>query len=149
MFLYKNLFIRYSGGRSSFDITNTELVGNYTKSRLGERFFSLGYEFVPLNKVKIGVNASIYGTFTLENTIENGEQRDTGNLRSYGLSLQYEVIRNLSIYTAFDFRQLKTNIEAPESLTSFFRKGDYNTFNIGIRYAVGDKDVLSAVGILK
>lgn len=149
LFLYKNLFLRYNGGRSSFDITNTELVGNYTRSRLGERFFSLGYEFVPFNKLKVGVSASVYGTFRLQNNIENAQQRDSGKLRSYGFSINYEVIRNLSIYSVLDFRQLNTDIEAPIPLASFFRRGNYNTINIGVRYAVGNQDALTAMGILK
>lgn len=145
LFLYKNLFIRYNGGQTTLNVVDNSVLGNYTTSRLKERFLSLGYEFLPFGNFKLGLNFSLIGAIQLENNVENAEQQDTGNLRSYGASLQYQFAKNLSIYVAYDFRSTKTNIEVPQELESFFRIGTYNTLNIGLRYAVGNKDLFKTL----
>ena len=150
LFLYKQFFVGYNQSGSNFDVTDTALVGNYSSTRANERFFYLGYELLPINKVRLGLYSSFGEKITFSNAIDNtDDNKDTGDLWAYGVYLDYEVIRNLSLFVEYSFRNVTTDIQAPTQLQTYFEKATYNTVNFGIRYAVGNEDVLSAVGILK
>lgn len=140
IYVFKNFFVGFSYGFSHFDNINTALVGNYNESGVEEISGVLGYEFVPLPKVRLGVNTSIFGNATLTNSIQSGYgNRDFGKLRNFGVSLEYEFISNLNILLEYNWRKIKSEIRVPDELAPFFEEGTYNTLNIGLKFNFGNE----------
>ncbi|WP_138434379.1 porin family protein [Winogradskyella algicola] len=146
VYVFKNFFVGFSYGFSHFNNINTELLGSYTKSTLEEISGVLGYEFVPLPKVRLGVNASVFGNATLTNSIQSGYgNRDFGKLRNLGITFEYEFIRNLNVLLEYNWRKIKSEIEVPNELKSFFEEGTYNTLNIGLKFNFGNEAFVDKV----
>jgi hypothetical protein len=142
VFPYKHFFIGFAEGTSQFDVVQLSILGNYTSSRIAESFFYVGYEFLPLKNVRLGVHTSIGGRIVFSNAVPNSNgNRDTGNLSSFGFNIDYEFIKNLAFFAEYAFRQMKSNILVPEALQSTFEKGTYNTINVGLRFSFGNKDL--------
>ncbi|MEF3079523.1 hypothetical protein [Winogradskyella poriferorum] len=138
IYVFKNFFVGFSYGFSNFNNINTELLGNYTESTVEEISGVIGYEFIPLPKVRLGVNTSIFGNATLTNSIQSGYgNRDFGKLRNFGVTLEYEFVRNLNILLEYNWRKIKTDIRVPNELKSFFEEGTYNTLNVGLKFNFG------------
>ncbi|TCK64780.1 hypothetical protein DFQ05_2517 [Winogradskyella wandonensis] len=150
LFVYKQLFLGYNQSGSNFDVSNTALVGNYSSTRTYERFFYVGYELLPFSRVRLGLYTSFAEKITFINSVNTtSDNKDTGDMWVYGVYLDYEIIKNLSFFIDYSFREVNTNIMAPAELQSFFSGGNYNTINFGIRYAVGNESVLKAMRIVK
>jgi hypothetical protein len=147
VYTYKQIIIGYYFGVSFFDVKNKTILGNYEKSRLSEQFFYIGYEFLPLDKVRLGVTASIVGDANFKNRYypeaENVYQRDHGNLNSYGLYINYEIWRHIMVYFDYSYRTSKTDIAVPSELNALFNKGNYHAFGIGLTYTIGSRDLIS------
>lgn len=141
-YVYKQLFIGYNTGNSRFDVVDTSVLGNYTLSRVRENFLYIGYDFLPLPKVKLGINTSVSGTVRFINSVDNTpDNQDTGSLYSFGINLEYECINNINLFAEYAFRSTNTNIEVPDELRAVFETGTYNTINIGVRFTFGDSDI--------
>lgn len=148
LFLYQQFYVGYAFGTSNFDVIDRSVVGNYGSSRVRERYFYLGYEFLPLKNLRLGIHSSISGKATFDNTIENtSDNKDTGNLWHFGAYVDYEVLRNLSLFVNYSFNRINTNIEAPVAIQSTFETATYNTLSFGIKFGFGDKDMTDVIGI--
>jgi len=146
VYVFKNFFVGFSYGFSYFDTKNTQLLGNYTESSVEEISGVLGYEFVPLPKVRLGINTSIFGNATLSNSIPLGYgNKDFGKLRNFGVNLEYEFIEKLNVFVEYNWRTIKSEINVPEELASFFDKGTYKTLNIGLKFNFGNGDFVDKV----
>jgi hypothetical protein len=133
-YVFKNFFIGFNYGINEFENINRELLGNYKETEVEERYFKIGYEFLPLKRVRLGINTSIGGEATLSNKSGLGfSNRDSGKLWSYGFRLEYEIIKNANLSVAYNWRRIKTNIQTPSALVPFFDKGTYNTLNFGFK----------------
>ena len=140
IYVFKNFFVGFSYGFSNFNNINTELLGNYTESTVEEISGVIGYEFIPLPKVRLGVNTSVFGNATLTNSIQPGYgNRDFGKLRNFGVTLEYEFVRNLNVLLEYNWRKIKTDIRVPNELKPFFEEGTYNTLNIGLKFNFGNE----------
>ncbi|WP_426430052.1 hypothetical protein ACPX19_10995 [Winogradskyella sp. HB-48] len=148
VYVFKNFFIGFSYGFSHFNNTNIALLGNYNESDIEEISGVLGYEFVPLPKVRLGVNTSIFGNATLTNSIQSGYgNRDFGKLRNFGVTLEYEFVRNLNILLEYNWRKIKSEIRVPDELAPFFDEGIYNTLNIGLKFNFGNEALVDKLSI--
>ncbi len=146
LFLYKQFFASYTLSGSGFDITDTSLVGNYPSTSARERFFSLGYEFLPVKRTRLGIYSSLGGRVTFRNQIENtDDNKDTGSLWSFGVYSAFEIYKGINLFVDYSFRRVNTDIEAPAELQSFFEKGQYNTLNFGVKFYFGNESVYSAI----
>lgn len=147
VYAYKQIIVGYYLGASFFDVKDKALLGNYEKSTLSEQFLYLGYEFLPLDKVRLGVTASLVGDANFKNRYypqtENVYQRDHGNLNSYGVYINYEIWRHVMVYFDYSYRTSKTDIAVPSELKSLFNKGNYHTFGIGLTFTIGSGDLIS------
>ena len=149
IYIYKNLFLGYTSGRTRFNVINQSIVGNYDSTELRERFLHIGYEFLPLTNLRLALNAAIYGEVRFQNKNEGREiNTDTGNVHSFGVGLEYEIIKNLYLFGRYDYRIINTNIAVPQDVQSIFEKATYNAINFGIKYTVGNKDLLETLNIL-
>ncbi|APY09509.1 hypothetical protein BWZ20_14885 [Winogradskyella sp. J14-2] len=145
-YIFKNLYAGFSYGFSSFNNNSPELLGNYGSTQTEEIFGTLGYEFVPISKVRLGIFTSILGRATLSNSIPSGNgNHDSGKLSNLGINLEYEFIKNLNIYIEYNWRKIKTNIRVPEELSPFFRTGTYNALNFGIKFNFGNADMVDKI----
>ena len=71
------------------------------------------------------------------NTYRSYGNRDFGKLRNFGVTLEYEFVRNLNILLEYNWRKIKTDIRVPNELKSFFEEGTYNTLNVGLKFNFG------------
>ncbi|WP_407556382.1 hypothetical protein [Winogradskyella sp. 4-2091] len=146
LYVYKQFFMEYNNSISYFKVENKELVGNYNKSRIENNFLYIGYEFLPAPGFRLGINAALFGESDIINSDFNlgeGIQRDSGTMSSYGLYLTYEIQSHVAFYVDYSFRRIKTNINAPQELDSFFKTGSYNTIGFGIMFLLGKRDLVS------
>lgn len=146
-YIYKQFFVEYNLTSSRFNVEDQTLVGNYTEARILSDNFIVGYEFLPIDNFRLGVSASFMGESKTTNSgflnvVEN-QQYDSGNLRTYGFYVSYDVTPNASFYIDYYYRVTKTNIDVPEALEDFFRKGTYHTIGVGISLSIGKTDVIS------
>lgn len=145
VFVYKQLYVGYAYNHSVFDVEDTSVIGNFNSSRATAHTFNFGYEFLPLNKVKLGINYG-FGSVRFRNKIGGDfEFSDTGDLQVLSFYLTYEVSKNISVFSEYGFNKVNSDISTPDSLNNFFEKGRFNTLNFGILIALGNDDVISAV----
>ena len=147
MYIYKHFFIGLATGASYFDVKNQELIGSYRKSRIAENYIYLGYEFLPTEKLRLGLNISIDSDLDYKNTgfstSDIAEQHDSAKLNRYGVYLHYELANHFMIYLDYSYNVSRTDIEVPSNLESFFRKGTYSTVGLGIVFTIGSRDLVS------
>lgn len=144
LFVYNNLYVGINYGINNFDVTDPESVGNYKSTQIEERYFTIGYELLPISKFRLGIYTSFGGEATLSNSIGSGfSNRDSGKLWSYGLRLEYEFMKNLNLMVAYDWRQIKSNIRVPDELEAYFEKGTYNVVNFGLKFNFGSDSLIN------
>ncbi|WP_179316687.1 hypothetical protein [Winogradskyella undariae] len=147
MYVYKHFFIGFASGASYFNVKNQELLGRYRKSRIAENYIYLGYEFLPLEKLRLGFNASVTGDLDYKNTgfssSDISEQRDSASLNRYGVYLNYELGKHFMIYLDYAYNVSKTDIETPVILKDFFGEGKYSTVGLGLVFTIGSRDLIS------
>lgn len=138
LFVYKQAFIGFTYGRSQFDVIEPSILGNYTSTTIEERFLFAGYEFLPFDKIRLGLYSSFTGRLTFSNNVVNNSgNKDTGNLWSFGINLSYDFTKTISAFGDFAFRSSRTDIDAPEAFQSTFESGTYNAINFGLRFSFG------------
>lgn len=146
-FIYKQFFVEYNTTSSRFNVEDQTLVGNYTETRIFSDNFLIGYEFLPIDNFRLGVSASFIGKSRISNkgflNAEENRQFDSGNLRTYGFYVSYDVTENVSFYIDYFYRITKTKIDVPRALEDFFRNGTYHTIGVGISLSLGKTDVVS------
>ena len=147
MYVYKHFFIGLATGASYFDVKNQELVGSYRKSRIAENYAYFGYEFLPTDKLRLGLNMSIDGDLDYKNTgfstADIAEQHDSAKLNRYGVYLHYELASHFMIYVDYAYNVSKTNIDVPSQLDDFFGKGKYHSIGVGLVFTIGNRDLIS------
>lgn len=147
MYIYKHFFIGLATGASYFDVKNQELLGSYRKSRIAENYAYLGYEFLPTEKLRLGINIAFEGSLDYKNTgfstSDIAEQHDSAKLNRYGLYLNYELARHFMIYIDYAYNVSKTNIDVPSQLDDFFSKGKYHSIGVGLVFTIGSRDLIS------
>lgn len=147
IYIYKQFFIGFAYGGSYFNVKDQTAVGSYDKTTLLQQHFYIGYEFLPLDKIRLGVNASLFGNARFKNDFENNgreaHQIDGGNLNSFGLYINYEIWDYLMVYIDYSFRSSKTKIDVPAELKDTFGKGTYSTIGIGLAFTLGNNDLIS------
>ncbi|WP_179352873.1 hypothetical protein [Winogradskyella vidalii] len=147
MYVYKHLFIGLATGASYFDVKNQELLGSYRKSRIAENYIYLGYEFLPAENLRLGLNIAIDGDLNYKNSgfsaSDIAEQHDSAKLNRYELYLYYELSKHFMVYLDYGYNVSKTDIRVPSELEDFFRKGKYSTIGIGLVFTIGSRDLIS------
>nr|WP_321221497.1 hypothetical protein [uncultured Psychroserpens sp.] len=146
VYVYKQFFIGGALGASYFRVKDPAIVGNYKKTRIAEEYLFIGYEFVPTQDIRVGVNASVYGQSNYKNSFaEDVYQKDSARLNSYGFYVTYEISNQFMIFADYSYRVDKTNIDVPASLEDTFRRGTYNKIGIGIKFSFKGKDLINSL----
>ena len=140
-FLFKNFYFGLNCGIKNFNVIDVQSVGNYKSTQIEERYITVGYELLPISKIRMGIYSSIYGEATLSNKIEGGQSnRDSGKFWNYGLRLEYEFTENLNFAICYDWRHINSNIRVPSELETYFEKGTYNVLSLGLKFNFGRYD---------
>jgi len=145
-FLFKQFFVGYTFGSSKFDVLSPSSTGNINSVSARESFFNLGYEFLPLKRLRLATHVAVIGDVKFINDIDREEDiMDTGSLSNFGFSLTYELTNHLSLFADYSFRKTKTDIEVPNELQPFFNEGTYRTINFGLRFSFGRFDAFDHI----
>ncbi|WP_411766317.1 outer membrane beta-barrel protein [Winogradskyella sp. A3E31] len=147
LYPYKQFFVGVGLGQNYFKVKNKALVGNYQKTTLTEQYLYVGYEFLPAEKMRLGVSASLIGDAQFKNKYnlqsDNVSQTDHGRLASYGLYFNYEIGGNFMVFIDYSYKTSKTKINVPTELQSTFNRGTYHNIGFGLVFVMGTNDFLS------
>src|SRR5690606_37967793 len=116
LYVYRNFFIKASIGETYFEVENRSVVGNYQKTSFSNQSLSVGYEFLPLDKFRLGLSLSVLGASDHLNKVASdtkGIQRDNAKLKAYEMYLDYELLHYLAVSAHYSYRNDRTNIVAP------------------------------------
>lgn len=147
LFVFDGIFIGGALGYSYFENTNPNLTGDYDKTRVGSFSGFLGYEYQPIEKVAIGVNASVLGRAYYKNTFKGTStnfQRDNAKLQSFGAYLDYFIDPNFSINLSYTYRNDKTNIETSSNLQPIFSHAQFSIIALGFNFQFGKESIISS-----
>lgn len=146
LFPYKQFFIGFDLNSTYFDVKDRTVVGNYAKTTLNEFYVNIGYEFLPLDKIRLGVMVSIYGKSRFKNKSEDKNksyQIDHGRAQSFGFNIKYELNQVVMLYVDYNYCIVKPDIKVPNELENLFEKGTYHKIGIGLAFNIGRRDLLS------
>ncbi|WP_179375341.1 hypothetical protein [Winogradskyella wichelsiae] len=147
LYLYKQFFIGFSLNYNFFDVKDQSVVGNYKKTKVNEELLNIGYEFLPTDKLRLGVVASVTGSARFKNKQSSGSnqayQIDHSRLSNYGIYIRYELNSVVMVYLDYAYSIAKTDIMVPNELEDVFRKGAYNNVGIGLAFNIGKRDLIS------
>jgi len=139
VFIYRGLYI-HGGLQSAYlDVSDQQLVGNYTESRLTDYFVGLGYGLNLSNRFRIMASVGL-GYSSYFNRAENLQDeevtsvtfRDDGNHFQASLRLNYLLTGALQIYTKATYRKQSLDIVTSERLSTLYDEVDYITFSLGL-----------------
>lgn len=146
MYVYKQFFFKVSLGANYFEVEDKSVVGNYNKSTFTHQSLSLGYEFLPFGKIRLGVNLSVLGNADYTNKISNNsgaKQRDSGKMNAYGFYVDYELKHFLAVYFKYDYRNDRTNINVPDELKSTFERTQFHSIGLGFKFYIDDSNLFN------
>lgn len=145
IFFYEQAFLKVGLGETYLRVADQYVTGNYQKTRISDQYLALGYEFLPLDKVRLGLSFSILGNAEYHNEQIFGgnraNQKDTGKLNIYELYADYEVFYFMAITVNYAYRNDRTNINVPQELESTFDRAQFHNFGIGLKFYLGDNNL--------
>ena len=146
MFVYKQAFFKIGFGQTYFRVIDPSLTGNYKKTTVTNQDLSLGYEFLPINKVRLGLSVGIIGNAEYlnkenRNGRDRGFQNDTAKLNVYELYIDYEVFYFMSLTFNYAYRNDRTNINVPQELQASFDRAQFHNLGIGLKFYIGDNNL--------
>lgn len=146
MYVYKQFFFKLNVGENYFEVEDKSVVGNYYKSTFSHQSLSLGYEFLPFDKVRLGVNFSVLGNSEYTNRVSDGagaKQRDSAKMNAYGFYLDCELKHFLAVYFKYDYRNDRTNINVPDELKSTFDRAQFHNIGFGFKFYIDDSNLFN------
>lgn len=144
MMIYKQFFIKIGFGQTYFDVNDISTTGNFRSTRISNQNLSVGYEFLPLEKVRLGISASVLGNADYSNKFSEGIsviQRDTAKLNVYELYVDYEIFYFMAVTLNYGYRNDRTKIDVPEDLKSTFDRAQFHTVGLGVKFYLGDNNL--------
>lgn len=146
LFVYNGFFVGGSVGSSYFDNNNVTITGNYDKTHVSSKYFFLGYEYRPTEKLAIGISTSVYGESRYKNEyhgIKEAYQIDHSKVRALEASIDYFIAKNFSINLYYIYRNDKTNIKTSSNLEPIFDRAQFSTVGIGFNLQFGKDAIIS------
>lgn len=150
MFVYKQAFFKIGIGQTYLTVTDPTITGNYQKTTISNQYLSLGYEFLPVENVRLGLSIGVLGNADYNNRENrNGSdrnfQRDTAKLNIYELYIDYEVVYFMAVTFNYAYRNDKTKINVPQELQSSFDRAQFHNVGIGLKFYLGDNNLFHKV----
>lgn len=146
MFVYKQAFFKIGLGETYFKVIDPSVTGNYQKTTISNQYLALGYEFLPLEKVRLGLSVGVLGNAVYQNTLSSngrsrGFQTDSAKLNIYELYIDYELKFFMAITFNYAYRNDRTNIKVPQELQSSFDRAQFHNFGLGLKFYLGDNNI--------
>ncbi|WP_339623554.1 hypothetical protein [uncultured Winogradskyella sp.] len=136
VFVYKNIFIGTSAGYFFLDVTDTNLVGDYERSRAFSLALELGYEQPITRHIDIGAGIAPLATTSYRNYISEGrvrQQRDNASAMVYRAYVSYKFTKYLAFFVNYAFRSDASKIETAPEIQNKFNKIQYHNVGFGFR----------------
>src|SRR5690606_8712710 len=144
MMVYKQFFVSIGVGETYFNVNDISIVGNYRSTRVSNQYVTIGYEFLPVEKIRLGIGIGILGRADYTNKFREGIsviQKDTAKLNIYELYIDYEVFYFMAVTFNYAYRNDRTKIDIPEELQSTFDRAQFHNVGIGIKFYLGDNNL--------
>ncbi|MFK7831833.1 MAG: hypothetical protein AB8B52_01030 [Winogradskyella sp.] len=139
VFLYKNFFIGGFGGYFFLDVTDADLVGDYSRSRVFSASLEVGYE-LPIHKnIDLGLSIALLGYASYRNFISEGrtrQQRDGASSRLYRAYLSYQFAKHFAFFVNYAFRNDNSSIETAPEIQDNFNKIQYHNVGFGLKFTL-------------
>lgn len=139
VFVYRRFFVGAFGGYYFLRVNNTDLVGNYRRSRAFNMALDLGYEFQLVEKIDVGVSIAPLGITSYRNFIRSGrvrQQRDLGTTALGRIYLNYQFNTNFSLAFTYAYRWDNVSIETAPEIQDQFENINYHNFGICFRFTI-------------
>lgn len=146
MFIYKQTFFKIGFGQTYLRVTDPTITGNYEKTTISSQYLSLGYELLPVDKVRLGLSVGVLGNadYTNKENRNNrdiGFQRDSAKLNIYELYIDYEAYYFMAVTFNYAYRNDKTKISVPQELQSSFDRAQFHNIGLGLKFYLGDNNL--------
>lgn len=145
VFVFKQLYLGYQYNLNYFDVENPSLIGEYSSSRMQQEGIVVGYEFLPTDKWRLGLEYAISPNFRMRNIINDDIDsfKDYGELSSFRVYLSHKLTDIIHAFVSYSFNSVETSIQVPQNLNAFFREASYNNFAFGLTFYFGEQDFLT------
>ena len=144
MMVYKQFFVNLGSGQTYFDVKDISSIGNYRSTTITSQYVSVGYEFLPVDKVRLGIGVGILGGADYSNKFTDGissVQKDTAKVNIYELYVDYEIFYFMAVTFNYSYRNDKTSINVPQELQSTFERAQFHNIGLGIKFYLGDNNL--------
>lgn len=144
MMIYKQFFINLGVGETYLNVNDISNTGNYRSTRISSQYVSVGYEFLPAKKVRLGLGVGILGNADYSNKFSEGIsviQRDTAKLNIYELYVDYEIFYFMAVTFNYSYRNDRTKIDVPQELQSYFERAQFHNVGLGLKFYLGDNNL--------
>ncbi len=144
LMIYKQFFLNVGLGQTYFSVKDMSVTGNYRSTRISNQYISVGYEFLPIDNIRLGISASVFGNAEYTNKFREGIsviQSDTAKLNIYELYVDYEIFYFMAVTVNYGYRNDKTNIDVPQELESTFERGQFHMIGFGLKFYLGDANL--------
>lgn len=139
VFVYKNFFIGTFAGYFFLDVTDTNLVGDYKRSRVFNVSLELGYELPIIKDLDLGVSIAPVGYASYRNYIGEGrlrQQRDEASSILYRAYVSYHFAKHFAVFVNYSFRNDNANIETAPEIQNNFDKIQYHNVGLGLKFTL-------------
>ncbi|WP_438969017.1 outer membrane protein [Nonlabens sp.] len=140
-YLPKNIYIGGSLTQDYMSVSNTAVVGEYSRATKFNAYLFAGYDY------RINDNFSILGDvgygYSQNKNRQNSSQgsgkfRDSGNVFRITTSIEYHLNNSISFFMSPSFEMVSYNIKTPTALSDDFENGNYFNIAFGIRLSSRD-----------
>lgn len=143
-FIYKQFHIGYKLNSNHLSVVDSSVRG-FRSSNLTESFFYFGYEFVPTDRLRLGIEYSPFVDFELNNNAgDDIGFSDDGDGNYFNFTVNYEVMKGLHLFVSYGFNNITTDIRVPSQLEDTFRNLSYNHFSVGFKVYFGKQDLINS-----
>jgi len=135
--VYKNIYVGGSLTQDFFDVEDTQVIGEFSKTSKFNAYLFAGYDYVLDTDWNITADVG-YGYSQNKNKQDllqgSGRFRDTGNVLRLTTSLEYALSLGVSVYVSPSFEKVFYNINTAPALGNDFDTGNYFNLALGFRF---------------
>lgn len=140
-YLPKNFYVGGSLTQDFMSVTDTDVVGEYSRSTKFNAYLFAGYDYGLNDNLSITGDLG-YGYSQNKNRQSvsqgDGKFRDTGNVFRITTSMEYHLNSATSFFISPSFEMVSYNITTPAVLSNDFDNGNYFNIAFGIRLSSRD-----------
>jgi len=143
-FIYKQFHVGFKVNSNHLSVVDSSILG-FRSSNLSETLLYFGYEFVPTDRLRLGIEYSPFVDFDLNNNAgDDIGFSDDGEGHYFNFTANYEVMTDFYVFASYGFNNITTDIRVPSQLEDFYRNLSYSHFSFGFKFYFGKQDLINS-----